>query len=163
LARHSRTPRFSSRIAEDERNRSTAGNPAEQGDWFRLGQVVEAYVTVSSGGKDKLASRFYTIPTAGTFYVFVYGSRAEVENYAHFPFRFASSDQSEAIDLTWAERRAKSFYNSAFGQFTPPSERDPADQLSRCRFGVSYRPVLSPSNGEKRPTLSGNPERHSIS
>src|SRR3546814_18074126 len=74
--------------------------------------------------------------------LFVDGSRAEIENYAHFPFRFASSDQSEAIDLTRAERRAKSFHGSAFDQFTPALEGDPADQLRHCRFGISKRPVL---------------------
>src|SRR3546814_8792430 len=95
--------------------------------------------------------------------LFVDGSRAEIENYAHFPFRFASSDQSEAIDLTRAERRAKSFHGSAFDQFTPALEGDPADQLRHCRFGISKRPVLSPSNGKKRTTLSGNSEGHSIS
>src|SRR3546814_9452699 len=67
LARHFRTPRSGFRIAEDERDRSTAGNPAKQGDRFRSGQVVEAYVTVPSGRKHELASRLYTAPAAGTF------------------------------------------------------------------------------------------------
>src|SRR3546814_13184451 len=77
LARHFRTPRSGFRIAEDERDRSTAGNPAKQGDRFRSGQVVEAYVTVPSGRKHELASRLYTVPAAGTFYIFVDGSRSE--------------------------------------------------------------------------------------
>src|SRR3546814_19512558 len=68
LARHFRTPRSGFRIAEDERDRSTAGNPAKQGDRFRSGHVVEAYVTVPSGRKHQLASRLYTVMAAGRSY-----------------------------------------------------------------------------------------------